>query len=161
MRVALYAGVAATLLIGIGVPVRAQSASQPQIQDSEKLALIHQLLTTTHAVDLAVSTIENSISAQRTANPRVPAVFWDRFLAETRNRRGEFEAMVVPVYDRHYSSAELRQLIAFYQSPIGQKVIAELPAVTQESMDAGRQWGMKVGTSIAEQLKSEGVQLGP
>ena len=161
MRAVLCARVAATLLIAISVPAHAQSASQPEIQDSEKLALIHQLLTTTHAVDLAVSTIENSIAAQRTANTRVPAVFWDRFLAETRNRRGEFEAMVVPVYDRHYSSAELRQLIAFYQSPIGQKVIAELPAITQESMDAGRQWGMKVGASIAAQLKSEGVQLGP
>jgi hypothetical protein len=40
-------------------------------------------------------------------------------------------------------------------------MIAELPAVTQESMEAGRQWGMKVGASIAGQLKGEGVQLGP
>ena len=41
------------------------------------------------------------------------------------------------VSDRHFSSAELRQLISFYQSPIGQKIITELPAVTQESMEAG------------------------
>jgi hypothetical protein len=161
MRAVLCAGVAATLLIGIGVPARAQSASQAPIQDSEKAALIHQLLTMTHSVDLAVATIESSVSAQRNANPRVPAVFWDRFLAETRNHRGEFEAMIVPVYDRHFSSAELRQLISFYQSPIGQKMITELPAVTQESMEAGRQWGMKLGASIASQLRSEGVQIGP
>jgi uncharacterized protein len=161
MRAVLCAGVAATLLIGIGVPARAQSASQPQIQDSAKLVLIHQLLTMTHSVDMAISTIESGISGQRAANPRIPAAFWDRFLAETRNRRGEFEALVVPVYDRHFSSDELRQLIAFYQSPIGQKMITESPAVLQESMEAGRQWGMKLGTSIATQLKNEGVQVGP
>lgn len=161
MRAVLCAGVAATLLIGIGVPARAQGASQSPIQDSEKSALIHQLLTMTHSVDLAISTIESGVSAQRAANPRVPAVFWDRFLVETRNRRGEFEAMIVPVYDRHFSSAELRELISFYQSPVGQKMITELPAVTQESMEAGRQWGMKLGASIASQLKSEGVQIGP
>ena len=65
------------------------------------------------------------------------------------------------MYDRDFSSAELRQLISFYQSPIGQKMITELPAVTQESMEAGRQWGMKLGASIASQLRSEGVQIGP
>lgn len=161
MRAILCAGVAATLLIGVGAPAGAQSANQSPIQDSEKSALIHQLLTMTHSVDLAISTIESGVSAQRAANPRVPAVFWDRFLVETRNRRGEFEAMIVPVYDRHFSSAELRQLISFYQSPIGQKMITELPAVTQESMEAGRQWGMKLGASIASQLRSEGVQIGP
>jgi hypothetical protein len=40
-------------------------------------------------------------------------------------------------------------------------MITELPAVTQESMEAGRQWGMKLGASIASQLRSEGVQIGP
>ena len=161
MRAALCAGLAATLLMGISVPARGQSASHPQIQDPAKLALIRQLLSMTHSVDMAISPIEASVAGQRAANSRVPAVFWDRFLAETRNRRGEFEALVVPVYDRHFSADELRQLIAFYQSPIGQKMISEQPAVLQESMEAGRQWGRKLGASIAMQLKNEGVPIGP
>ena len=161
MRAVRCAGIAATLLISIGAPAHGQSASRTQTQDPAKLALIHQLLAMTHSVDIAIATIESSIAGQRAANPRVPAAFWDRFLAETRNRRGEFEDLVVPVYDRHFSADELRQLIAFYQSPIGQKMITEQPAVLQESMEAGRQWGMKVGATIAVQLKNEGVPMGP
>ena len=161
MRAVRCAGIAATLLISISAPALSQSASPTQIQDPAKLALIHQLLAMTHSVDIAIATSESSIAGQRAANPRVPAAFWDRFLAETRNRRGEFEDLVVPVYDRHFSSDELRQLIAFYQSPIGQKMITEQPAVLRESMEAGRQWGMKVGASIATQLKNEGVPIGP
>jgi hypothetical protein len=161
MRAVLCAAVAATLLLGVTVPVQGQSTSQPQAHDSAKVVLIHQLLTTTHAVDLAMSAIEASVLAQRAANPRIPAVFWDRFLTEARNRRGEFEDMVVDVYERHFSSEEIRQLTSFYGTPIGQKMISELPAVMQESTQAGRQWGARIGASIASQLQSEGVQFPP
>jgi len=125
------------------------------------VVLIHQLLTMTHAVDLGISAIETAISAQRAANPRLPAVFLDRFLAEVRNRRGDFEDMIVNVYDHHFSSDELRQLILFYQTPVGQKMIAESPAILQESMQAGRQWGLRLGTSIAKQLESDSTQSTP
>jgi hypothetical protein len=161
MRAVLCAGVAATLLLGVTVPVQGQDTSQPQAHDSAKVVLIHQLLTMTNAIDVAISAIETGVSAQRTANPRVPAVFWDRLLAEARNRRGEFEDIVVNVYERHFSSEELGQLISFYQTPIGQKMISESPAVMQESAQAGRQWGGRLGASIASQLESEGIRSTP
>jgi hypothetical protein len=161
MRAVLCAGVAATLLLGVTLSAQGQDTSQPQAHDSIKVALIHQLLTTTHSVDLAISAIESGASAQRAANPRIPAVFWDRFLAEARNRRGELEDMIVDVYERHFSADELRQLISFYQTPVGQKMISELPAVFQESSQAGRQWGGRLGASIATQLESEGIRFTP
>lgn len=161
MRAVLCAGVAATLILGVTLSAQGQSSSQPQAHDSAKVVLIHQLLTSTHAVDLAISTIESSVPAQRAANPRIPAVFWDRFLAESRNRRGELEDLIVSVYEHHFSSEELRQLISFYQTPVGQKMISETPSIMQESMQAGRQWGGHLGASIASQLESEGTHLSP
>ena len=161
MRAVLCAAVAATLLIGAIVPARAQDASLPVTHDSAKVMLIHQVLTMTHSVDLAISAMENSVAAQRKANPRIPAVFWDRFLSEVRSRRVEFEGIVVDVYERHFTSDELRQLIAFYQTPIGQKMITELPAVMQESTQAGGKWGARLGASVASQLESEGVRFTP
>jgi hypothetical protein len=161
MRVMLCGAVAASLLLGVVAPARSQGADAQQAHDPAKVALIHQLLTMTHGVDLAIAAIENGIAAQRTTNPRIPAVFWDRFLAEARNHRADFESMIVDVYERHFSADELRQLIAFNQTPVGQKMIAEMPAVMQESSQAGQQWGRKIGASIAAQLQSEGVQVGP
>ncbi|WP_426437527.1 DUF2059 domain-containing protein [Bradyrhizobium genosp. P] len=37
-------------------------------------------------------------------------------------------------YASHFTEQELRQLLAFYQSPLGQKAIAEEPKVLDESM---------------------------
>jgi uncharacterized protein len=160
MRAVLCGTVGAALLFASALHAQGKETNQPQA-DSTKVALIHELLATTHAVDLAIATIESSIPAQRTANPQIPAEFWDRFLKEVRNRRGELEDMVGLVYAHHFSSAELRDLISFYKSPIGQKMVSEMPAVMQESMQAGRQWGGRLGASVATQLKSEGVQFGP
>ena len=161
MRIFPCAGVAAALLFGVTSLAQGQGQNPPQAHDSTKVALIHQLLTVTRSVDLAISTMEASIPAQRAANPRIPAVFWDRFLAGARTRRGDLEGLLTDVYERHFSSDELRQLIAFYQTPIGQKLTAELPAVTQESMQAGREWGRRLGAEIGAQLESEGAMTGP
>jgi hypothetical protein len=41
---------------------------------------------------------------------------------------------MVPIYQRHLTKSDSDQLIAFYSSPVGQKVLRELPAITTESM---------------------------
>jgi uncharacterized protein len=41
---------------------------------------------------------------------------------------------LVPVYQKHLSSSDCEGLVAFYSSPLGQKVLRELPAITMESM---------------------------
>jgi hypothetical protein len=41
---------------------------------------------------------------------------------------------MVPVYQRHLTKSDCDQLIAFYSSPVGQKVLRELPAITLEAM---------------------------
>jgi uncharacterized protein len=46
----------------------------------------------------------------------------------------EMIAEMVPLYARTYTSAELQQLAAFYQSPLGQKMLATMPKLMGESM---------------------------
>jgi uncharacterized protein len=41
---------------------------------------------------------------------------------------------IVPVYQRHFTKSEIAALIAFYSSPVGQKFLHEMPAVTAETM---------------------------
>jgi hypothetical protein len=41
---------------------------------------------------------------------------------------------MVPVYQRHLTKSDSDELIAFYSSPVGQKVLRELPAITSEAM---------------------------
>ncbi len=41
---------------------------------------------------------------------------------------------MVPIYQRHLTKSDADELIAFYSSPVGRKVLRELPAITSEAM---------------------------
>jgi len=41
---------------------------------------------------------------------------------------------MVPIYQRHLTKSDSDELITFYSSPVGQKVLRDLPAITSEAM---------------------------
>ena len=45
------------------------------------------------------------------------------------------------IYATHFTEPELKQLLAFYQSPVGRKALVEEPKVVQESMASAGAWG--------------------
>ena len=45
---------------------------------------------------------------------------------------------IVPIYQQHFTHADLVTVIEFYSSPTGQKFVKELPAMMAESMQAMR-----------------------
>ena len=56
-------------------------------------------------------------------------------------------ADMVPVYQKHLSKSDVEEMIKFYSTPTGQKILREMPAMTAEayaepcSPDRGRQDG--------------------
>lgn len=55
---------------------------------------------------------------------------------------GAMSTEVAAIYRKHFTEAELKALIAFYQSPVGKKSLDTMPAIFQESS--------LVGQSLAE-----------
>lgn len=43
---------------------------------------------------------------------------------------------MIPAYQKHFTRSDIQAMNAFYSSPVGQKVLEELPAVTQEGVQA-------------------------
>jgi len=43
---------------------------------------------------------------------------------------------MVPTYQKHFTKGDIDALVAFYGSPIGQKVLREMPAITAEAMES-------------------------
>jgi uncharacterized protein len=146
------------LLLSILPLAEAQTAAG---SDAQKVALIREILAVTHAADQVVMAIETSVPIQRAANPRIPAVFWDRFLTQARARRGEFVDSVIPLYSRSFGLADLKAMLELYKSPFGQRLLEVQPKLTQESMLIGQRWGTRMGAEIGEQLAAEGIQIQP
>ena len=51
----------------------------------------------------------------------------------------DFEELLqamTPVYQKHLTKDDLTAITAFYSSPVGQKLLKEMPAITQEAMQA-------------------------
>jgi hypothetical protein len=62
-----------------------------------------------------------------------------------------FELLTHPIYDKYLTSEELAGLIKFYKTPLGQKIIRVMPAIMQESAQAG--W--KLGESMRPEIKKK------
>jgi uncharacterized protein len=44
---------------------------------------------------------------------------------------------IIPIYQRHLTKTDIEEMIRFYSSPVGQKLLREQPQIIQESMQAG------------------------
>ena len=63
---------------------------------------------------------------------------------------------LVPIYDRYFTESEIKDLIKFYESPVGKKMVLNQPLILKDSMTVGQNWGMKIGQEIVEDLQKEG-----
>jgi len=48
----------------------------------------------------------------------------------------EMVQAMIPAYQKHFTHGDIEAMNTFYSSPVGQKVLEELPAVMQEGMQA-------------------------
>jgi len=95
----------------------------------------------------AVTTMQQSL-------PCVPAEYWQNYL--DANATQQFIGRLVPVYQKHFNAEELEGLLKFYRSPLGQKVINEMPTTMAEANQAGRQWSQERSDQMIAELKQKG-----
>lgn len=46
------------------------------------------------------------------------------------------ETVYIPLYDKYFEEKDLREIVAFYKTPAGRKVVSVMPRLMQESMQA-------------------------
>jgi uncharacterized protein len=126
-----------------------------------KVALIRRVLELTQAGDLAVRAMEAAIAAQRAARPQIPNEFWDELAARAHRETPQLVDMLVPIYDAQFTAAELKELIRFYQSPVGRHVSEMQPVIAVQGARAGQRWGAKLGAEVAQDLARRKIQMPP
>jgi hypothetical protein len=68
----------------------------------------------------------------------------------------EMAAEFVPLYSRHFTAAEIRQLTAFYKTPVGIKMIAAMPQIAGESVQISQKVMMpRIGAAIEKVVKPQ------
>ena len=64
-------------------------------------------------------------------------------------------ALAVRVYARHFTTDEIKQIIAFQTSPLGRKLASETPAIQKELVLGGNQLGASLGYDIGVEIAKE------
>ena len=66
---------------------------------------------------------------------------------------------MIPVYQRHWTKGDVDNMIAFYATPTGQKLLKEMPQIMAEAMQATRPVMQKQMETVKQQLEQEVAQL--
>jgi hypothetical protein len=111
--------------------------------------LVRKLLDVTGAAQLGKQVGDGMIDAFKKM-PNLPPGFLDKF--KQNMRTDELVELIVPVYLKHYDHATLVAAIRFYNTDAGKKIVAELPAVTAESMEVGKKWGAQLAKKTLADL---------
>lgn len=125
-------------------------------QQSSKAVKIKQLMELTGTGKMAVQVVDQIISTTAVRNPKVDPKFWEEFSKSINPE--DMINLIIPVYERFYSEEDIDNMIIFYNTPTGKKMIQVLPDLTQESMRVGQQWGMKIAEDIMKKLKDKGYK---
>src|SRR5262245_11681730 len=139
----------------------ATPAKAPSTKEADIRKLINVVGGGNLAIQMASMWTQGMIQAVRAANPDMPdraAVVIEKemtaFLAEKMNEKGGFMDQVVPIYGKYLTHAEIKDLLAFYETPTGKKAIAVLPQVINESAEAGQKWGQSLAAEADARVKA-------
>lgn len=80
----------------------------------------------------------------------VPQENQDAFKKELEASVEDLYAKLAVVYMDSYTEKEVDEILAFYATPIGKKMIAETPKLTKKGMEIGQAWGMKLQPIMAK-----------
>ena len=74
---------------------------------------------------------------------------------ELQPRFVEITNEVAREYATHFTEQELKDILVFYQSPAGKKMLLEQPKVVNNSMQFAQDWANKLSTEVTAKMRDE------
>lgn len=94
------------------------------------------------------------VKQYKALSSEIPDEVWDaveeKFL---KTSVSDLVELYYPIYKKHFSYNEFKQVVDFFETPIGEKFGSKQPKILQESMQAGQKWGEKLGRELQEELQ--------
>ena len=126
------------------------------------LATAKQLVTATGATalfsPLIAGVIEQSKLLYLQQNPMLQKDLNEiaqKMRTDLQPRFAEVINEVARQYAAHFSEQELKDILAFYQSPVGKKMLSEQPKVVNGSMQFAQDWANKLSTEVTAKMRDE------
>jgi hypothetical protein len=161
-RILPAAGLALGLVLA-GLPAGAQQAAPPLKQASPAaIAAAKEILTMKNARAMYANAVpgivqqtkdqlmQSNINYQKDLN-EVAVIVAQKFAG----REKEIGDGMANVYANKFTEQELKDLVTFYKSPLGQKLLTSEPEAIQLSMSYMNQWAQQFADTVNGEFRAE------
>ena len=156
---------AAGLVLGLAlaaVPALAQAPAAPKPASPAALAAAKEILAMKNASQMYQNAVPN-IVAQTKDSLLQANLNYQKDLNEVSvivaqslaGREKEIGEGMAQVYAGEFTEQELKDLVTFYKSPLGQKLLASEPRAIQLSMNYMNQWAQNFAETVNAQFRAE------
>ncbi|HET8839270.1 MAG TPA: DUF2059 domain-containing protein [Flavobacteriaceae bacterium] len=83
----------------------------------------------------------------------IPAENQKAFMADVKSKLPRLYEQIAKIYMETYTHQEIQEIMDFYNSPVGQKLIQTSPEITKKSMQAAQSWGMEMRPMLSKYTK--------
>jgi hypothetical protein len=146
---------AALVALALALPAAAQPAASPESREAAR-ALVDamggkQQITATLQQMRGFVVQGMQQQSPKVAPAEVARIVDEILLPEFEARSGEILEASAASWASRFTAEEIRELAAFYATPLGRKLVAVTPEATVEAMRFGQVWAMRVaGEAIAK-----------
>ena len=145
----------------------ATAASNSNI-DPMKEADIRSLMELVGARDMVEDGANNAVEQARekllstVPNNNKGQAFVNAFATSYQKKfdANQVTEQLVGIYDKHFTEDEIKGLLQFYGSPVGQRVAAEMPKIGRETQAAVRAAGGRAAREALAEAKRENLGVG-
>ncbi len=150
-------------LAAVAIALTISSPSAHAQQPSAAVLLIaKELVATTGAVELfgplIAGVVEQAKLLLLQQNPNLNKDLTEvanKIRTDLRPRFDELTNEVARLYAAHFSEQELKDVLAFYKSPLGKKVLAEQPKVVEASLKFAQNWANSLSDEVMAKMRNE------
>ena len=79
----------------------------------------------------------------------------DKLRADIMPRLSEINDEVAKLYAANFTEAEIKAILAFYQSPAGKKMLLQQPQVVDSSMKFAQTWANNLSEEVVAKMREE------
>jgi hypothetical protein len=124
----------------------------------EKEADLQRLLTFITPRDRINHELNTIVTLLKAGWPQVPDKTWREVFTEVRLDADLLLQMFVSIYDWHYTADEIKQLVAIYETPLGQKISRNTDLIQSEAVGRTETIATELLKLIQEKLKAKGYK---
>ena len=155
----LALGVAFSLALVLPISIAPAAAQQPS---PAALATAKELVTVKGADALwrpvVRGVVERAKGMFMQSNPMLSKDLNEvaaKLYAEYNPRVAEVLNDAAKIYATRFTEQELKDLLAFYKSPLGKKMLVEEPAILDQNMKDATAWADKLSNEVISRMRAE------